>query len=80
MNIFLFSWWSNTLGADVTNITEQKQTLPVIPTRFSMQFLNKVVYLQSWSCENSNGSYSHGLRRSLAFAVCNRKIVVTIIE
>ena len=28
----------------------------------------------------SNGSCSHGLRHSLAFAVCNHKIVVTIIE
>jgi hypothetical protein len=80
MNIFPFSWWSNTLHADVTNITEQKQTLPVIPTRFSLQFLNKVMYLQSWSCEISDGSYSLGLRHSLSFAVYNRKILVTIIE
>jgi len=80
MNVFLFSWWSNTVHADMTNITEQKQTLPVIPTRFSMQFLNKVVYLQPWSCENSKGSSSLGLRPSLAFAVYNRKIVVTMIE
>jgi hypothetical protein len=47
---------------------------------FSMQFLNKVMYLQSWSCENFNGSYSPGLGHSLSFAVYNRKIVVTVIE